>query len=136
MGLISFKRETCEGCTHLSPNGHFCLVDPSGVSTCNDFDKWEAEKIGLKFDGEKHRWDLLPYDALEKVVEIMTYGANKYAPNNWQKVDTERYDAASMRHKVARLKGEQYDKESGFLHIAHEVCNVLFILWQEMNDGG
>ncbi len=88
---------------------------------------------GMKFDDDKLRWDLLPYDAVEKIVEIMTYGAKKYAPNNWQKVEAQRYYAALMRHLVAELKGEDYDQESGFLHLAHMACNALFLLWKKIN---
>jgi hypothetical protein len=90
---------------------------------------------GMKFDSEKLRWDLLPYDAIEKVVEILTYGAEKYEPNNWQKVETERYRAALMRHFVAETKGEDYDQESGLLHLAHLCCNAVFLLWKKIHEG-
>lgn len=91
------------------------------------------EALGMKWDDEKLRWDLLPYDAVEKIVEIMTYGAKKYAPNNWQKVKAHRYYAALMRHLVAELKGEDNDQESGLLHLAHAACNILFLLWKKIN---
>jgi hypothetical protein len=87
---------------------------------------------GLKYDDGKLRWDLLPYDAIEKVVEILTYGANKYEANNWQEVESSRYEAAMMRHFVAYMKGEKRDFESGFTHLAHMACNALFLLWQDM----
>ena len=59
-------------------------------------DNWELDRDGFltpkinkgrKFDGGKMRWDLLPYDAVEKIVDILTYGAEKYDPNNWQPSD-------------------------------------------------
>jgi len=37
-----------------------------------------------------------------------------------------------MRHLVAEYKGEDYDIESGFLHLAHAACNILFLLWKKM----
>lgn len=64
----------------------------------------------------------------------MTYGAEKYEPNNWQKVDKHRYYAAMMRHMVAELKGEDCDQESGLLHLAHMACNALFLLWKKINS--
>jgi len=88
---------------------------------------------GMKHDTGKLRWDLLPYDAVEKVVEIMTYGAKKYAPNNWQMVKKERYFAAMMRHIVAEIGGEDCDQESGLLHLSHAACNILFLLWKKLN---
>ena len=88
---------------------------------------------GMKFDDDKLRWDLLPWDAIEKVVEIMTYGAKKYSPNNWQKVLKPRYEAALMRHFVAEWKGEDNDIESELLHLAHMACNAIFLLWKKIN---
>ena len=84
---------------------------------------------GMKFDEDKLRWDLLPYDAVEKIVEIITHGAKKYAPENWKKVDEQRYIGALMRHLVAYISGEDYDKDSGFSHLSHVGCNVLFLIW-------
>lgn len=93
-----------------------------------------AEPEGKKFDDGKLRWDLMPWDALEKVCEVITYGAKKYGDNNWQMVARERYFAAGMRHRVQRNRGELYDKESGLLHQAHACCNDLFELHKELED--
>ncbi|KKM61868.1 hypothetical protein LCGC14_1527370 [marine sediment metagenome] len=88
---------------------------------------------GMKFDEDKLRWDLLPYDAVEKIVEIITHGAKKYAPENWKKVNIDRFFAAAMRHFTAWKKGEEFDKDSGFTHLAHVGCNILFMMWIEEN---
>ena len=105
---------------------------------CEEIEKYgkhsHPPKEGMKHDDGKLMWDLLPLDAVEQIVEIMTYGAQKYAPNNWQKVKANRYYAALLRHLVAVYKGEDYDKESGYLHLAHAACNVLFLLWKKMNE--
>ena len=34
---------------------------------------------GVKFDGGKLRYDLIPHDALEQFVRVLTYGAEKYS---------------------------------------------------------
>lgn len=88
-----------------------------------------------KHDNKKLMWDLLPYDAIEKIVDILTYGADKYEAYSWQKLDDfeNRYFAALMRHIVAHREGEKFDKESGKLHIAHVATNALFLLWYELN---
>lgn len=95
---------------------------------------------GVKYDGidgeseQKLRWDLLPLDVIERVVEIYTYGARKYSENSWQGVGKERYYAALMRHLAEYRKGEKYDKESGKSHLAHAVWNCIALLWNEMRQ--
>ena len=87
----------------------------------------EEEKPAMKFDGGKLRYDLMPPHALEGVVRILTFGAQKYAPNNWQKVEKERYIAAVLRHIEAYRKGEMNDEESGEPHMYHALCCLTFI---------
>ena len=89
---------------------------------------------GQKHDAEKPRMDLLPFEALEEVAKVLTFGAEKYADNNWQKVDCAeaRYTAALLRHLVAIRRGEKRDAESGLLHAAHMATNALFLLWFEL----
>lgn len=91
---------------------------------------------GKKFDFNKPRWDLLPLWVLSPVVDVLTFGAQKYGPNNWQNlVDFEdRYTAAFLRHFVAWQGGEKVDSESGHAHIAHMICNLIFILWKELQN--
>lgn len=89
---------------------------------------------GKKFDKGKLRWDLLPFREVEQIVDILTFGAEKYEPNNWQKVETERYEAALMRHFSAYKQGEGIDAESKRSHLALLACNVLFLLYKE-NEG-
>lgn len=88
---------------------------------------------GLKFDQDKTRWDLLPTECIEDVVKILTFGASKYGPNNWQNVTPfeDRYYAAAMRHIVSWRQGEKEDPESGLNHLAHAMCNLVFLLWNE-----
>lgn len=85
---------------------------------------------GVKFDKGKPRWDLLPLEAVEEVVKVMTFGANKYTPDGWKTVEDaeNRYFAAQMRHSVANRLEEETDPESGLLHLAHEACNAIFRL--------
>ena len=93
-------------------------------------------KEGKKYDTGKLRWDLLPVECVEEVVKILTFGAEKYAPNNWQLVDNanERYYAALMRHIIAWRKGELLDPESGLSHLSHAACNVVFLMWLGNNE--
>jgi hypothetical protein len=88
---------------------------------------------GRKDDQDKARWDLLPWDAAEQVVEVLTFGARKYAPDNWRHVPEpqNRYFAAAMRHLVAWRNGQQDDPETGLPHLAHATCCLMFLLSRE-----
>ena len=94
------------------------------------YKKFEFSKKGLKYDQYKTRFDLLPVEPIEEVANILTYGANKYKPNSWRGVEDgiERYYSALMRHLVAWRKGEDLDKESDKRHLAHAMCNILFLM--------
>lgn len=87
----------------------------------------------LKYDADKPRWDLLPYDAIGAIVEVMTFGARKYAPDGWRAVPDgrARYFAALMRHLVAWRAGATHDPDSGLHHLAHAACDAVFLLWIE-----
>lgn len=84
---------------------------------------------GVKYDGGKPRMGLLPQKALIEVAKVLTFGAKKYAPDNWRKVPElrQRYYDAALRH-LADFKYEENDKESGLSHLAHAMCCLSFIL--------
>ena len=74
----------------------------------------------VKFDGEKVRYDLIPADSLHKLAEVYTFGARKYADENWRKgMSWKRIFGAIMRHSWAWFRGEDNDPESGLPHLAH-----------------
>ena len=88
---------------------------------------------GRKDDAAKPRLDLLLADmphALEAIAMVLTHGAEKYAPGNWQHVPDaqRRYLAAGLRHEVELAKGVHHDAETGEHHLAHAACCLLFRL--------
>jgi hypothetical protein len=84
---------------------------------------------GRKDDGEKARWDLLPFDALNDVAEVLKYGAKKYAARNWEKgMAWGRLLGAMLRHASAWARGIDVDPESGHHHLAHAACCALMLL--------
>jgi hypothetical protein len=90
---------------------------------------------GRKFDKGKPRYGLLKPEALEEVVKVLTYGAEKYSPDNWKHVENmhERYFDASQRHTWAHWRGELRDEETGYYHLAHAICNLMFLLQSELD---
>lgn len=92
---------------------------------------------GRKDDGDKLRYDLLPLEAERLVVAVLTYGAQKYAPDNWRVVPDARarYHAAARRHLAAWASGEKLDPESGHPHLAHAVCCLMFLLENDAGPG-
>jgi len=86
---------------------------------------------GVKNDSGKKDYTLLPWGALDEVVAVLAYGAEKYDRDNWQKIHKFRYGKALLRHVVAYCKGETLDPESGLHHLAHATCCCLFIIHQD-----
>lgn len=87
---------------------------------------------GIKHDSEKPRTELLSSIALIKISEVMTAGAKKYSANNWRLgMAWTRLLGAGLRHFLAYLGGEDKDPETGFSHLAHLGCCIMFLLEYE-----
>jgi hypothetical protein len=84
---------------------------------------------GRKFDGGKLQYGLLPPLALKATVEILTFGAEKYEPDNWKNVpdSKRRYFDAMQRHLWSWKEGEQNDPETSKNHLAHAMCCLMFL---------
>jgi len=88
---------------------------------------------GRKYDTGKLRYSLVPPVAIKGIAEVLTFGASKYGPNNWQLVDNaeERYLDALYRHLEAYRAGESHDPESGLSHLDHAATNAAFLQYFE-----
>ena len=68
-------------------------------------------------------------NALLMLGEVMTWAAkNKgYLVNDWKDIPNPQMSllGAASRHRNKRLKGEEFDDESGLPHLAHECFNVM-----------
>ena len=95
-----------------------------------------VDSVGKKYDQEKPRFDLIPPTAEEMLARVLTFGAKKYAPNNWMLVEdaSNRYIAAALRHINAHRKGNYFDDETGEPHLAHAMCCLAFILELECGE--
>ena len=89
---------------------------------------------GRKYDGDKPKLYLLPPKSILEVGKVLTYGAEKYDPENWRKEDDlqNRYTSAALRHIFAHIDGEENDEETGLSHLAHAMCCLLFKLEDEL----
>lgn len=85
---------------------------------------------GVKYDGQKPRFDLIPPHAEEQVARVLEFGARKYDEENWRKVPeaVKRYIAAAGRHINSYRNGEKTDPETGIAHLAHAVCCLMFVI--------
>lgn len=85
---------------------------------------------GNKADSGKNRLDLIEPEFIEGVGATLTYGAEKYGPNNWQNVEdaVDRYYAATLRHLMAWRRGEKKDSESNIHHLLHVATNIMFLV--------
>ena len=82
-----------------------------------------------KADEGKLQLSLVPTQIVRDIAEVRMYGTKKYGdPENWRKVECERYVDALLRHTLAFLDDPySRDKESGILHLKHMACNLAFI---------
>ena len=91
----------------------------------------------LKNDDGKPTFELLPLELLADVNKVLQHGARKYKINNWRKPDgfkLSRCYNALLRHMFAWWRGEDVDKETGISHLAHAMCNLLFMMYHFMTN--
>lgn len=82
-----------------------------------------------KFDNGKMRISIVPLQIVSDIAEVREYGIKKYNdPDNWKRVEIERYANALFRHFRAFLRDPRsVDAESGLAHYKHMACNMAFI---------
>lgn len=83
---------------------------------------------GQKLDANKPMMELLDPSFLKGTADVLTYGAQKYAPNNWRGgIAQSRLYGALQRHLNAYWDGEDIDSESGLHHLYHASCELMFL---------
>ena len=94
------------------------------------------ESQQAKADSGKPILSLVPKQIIYEIEKVRSYGTKKYKdPNNWKRVEMERYHQALLRHTLAVWDDINVrDKESGLLHLSHIATNVAFLL-EMMKDG-
>lgn len=88
----------------------------------------EKKGGGLRFNEGKLRYDLVNPIAHQKMVNVITKGSFKYSERNWENgMSWTKVLASAKRHLAAFEMGEDYDQETGELHMAHLACNAHFL---------
>ena len=83
----------------------------------------------IKADAGKLMLTLVPRAIIRAIAAIRAYGVKKYGdPDNWKKVEIQRYRDAAYRHWLAYLDDpDGVDEESGLPHLWHHACNIAFL---------
>lgn len=90
-------------------------------------------KQSVKADAGKPKLTLVPRKIIYDIAQVREYGVQKYGdPDNWKKVEVERYRDAAFRHFMSYLNDPQgKDEESGIEHLKHLACNIAFLCEME-----
>lgn len=82
-----------------------------------------------KADAGKLEISLTPVQIVRDITEVRMYGTKKYGdPDNWKRVELQRYINAMLRHTLAFWEDPySVDEESGIPHYKHAECNWAFI---------
>lgn len=108
------------GCEPKSPQHH--------SNNCSQYQS-PTTATGTKHDQAKPRMDLLDAYAIEQLALVLDFGAKKYADDNWRSgIESRRLLAATLRHTLAYMDGQDLDSESGLSHLAHAMCNLMFAI--------
>ena len=109
------------------------IITPGGDSPYlsvkyRDTNKLKKDGGGLRYNEDKLRYDLQHPQATKGLVRVLTKGAKKYAPRNWERgMKWSDVLQSLKRHLAAIESGEDYDSETGELHIDHLQCNAHFL---------
>ena len=92
-----------------------------------------------KADKDKPRPSLVPPALIRGTDAVREYGTKTYgSPDNWRKVEPQRYWDALLRHVLAAWNDwKAVDPESGMPHLWHIACNAGFLMqyMEEEQDG-
>lgn len=106
-------------------------VVPKVEKACNKAIKVDS----VKESKGKLPMHLILWKPVKWLVRIRMYGLKKY-PNadNWKGIPKLTWYDALIRHLVAYAEGEMIDKESGLPHLAHSLCNLCYLIENELDE--
>lgn len=138
--IVDYQCKDCENFRTEYCN-HCVITVTSNAETSGTPSLWVPKKSKVlnqeaKADAGKPRPTLCPVSLINAVTAIREYGCRKYHdPENWRKVEPQRYRDALYRHWLAYLSGARTDEESGLPHLWHMACNLAFLIELEGEHG-
>lgn len=86
-----------------------------------------SQTQSLRYNEGKLRPTLIDYPSLTPLLEVLEYGAKKYAIDNWKNpMELKSILDSLLRHTHALASGETHDEESNLQHIGHIMANAMF----------
>lgn len=83
---------------------------------------------GKRFNTGKLRYDLVPPNTIKELAKVLTKGSEKYGERNWENGMKWSVVIASLKRHLSKIEEcEDYDDESGLLHISHVLANAMFL---------
>lgn len=91
----------------------------------------------LHYSADKPGVDQIPPDVLLEWGDIFTYGAKKYARDNWRKgTEWHEFYGSALRHLARFWGGEDIDPETGLPHLVHALWNCGALRYYQLHGVG
>ena len=85
-----------------------------------------------RFNEGKPKHSLIDAEFEAELAKVLTFGAKKYAPNNWRKGLPWMETMDSLKRHINAFMDpscSDLDEETGLHHMAHVACNAMFLVW-------
>ena len=116
-------------------NNNFCQTCYQNGEAMNYMPKEDDQTA--KADDGKLKLTYVPTGIIRAIAKIRMFGVAKYkTPDNWKRVEKQRYKDAAYRHFLEYLDNPSaVDDESGLPALYHLACNIAFLIEMENKDG-
>ena len=102
-----------------------------------DAAKWLATEGRKDDSGKSWRPGLIATEFIRGIATVLAFGAHKYSAGNWALgMDWSRPIDALDRHWTAWKGGEKVDAETGYSHLWHAGCCLMFLVAYEARGIG
>lgn len=139
----------CSDCLmkEITPEGKNCIeytiYNPYKAAQIMGYSVIEEQEYNqpeqeAKADQDKPRPSLVPPALIRGTDAVREYGTKTYgSPDNWRKVEPQRYWDALLRHALAAWDNwKAVDPESGMPHLWHIACNAGFLMQYMEEENG
>ena len=95
----------------------------------------DEKNYKAKHDKGKYKPSLIYTSLLEEISKVREHGKQEYGSfTSWESVEPMRWLDAAIRHIRAVMEGENFDKKSKLLHLAHAECSLMYVIEKFVND--